>query len=97
MTLKNWLERQLTRDPEICWNGLLTEDPAVSFPGIDLSSLEEQLIKSDQLQGFVATRSKILPILLGSGNPLSAFQQFQDFAGEVRFRCEVVLLETVRP
>ena len=80
MTLKDWLERHLIRDSDFNWKDLFKEDPPVSFPGIDLSALEDLLIKSDQLPGFLASRSKILLILLGSGNPLSALQQLHDFA-----------------
>ena len=80
MTLKDWLERHLIRDSDFNWKDLFKEDPPVSFPGVDLSALEDLLIKSDQLPGFLAPRSKILPILLGSGNPLSALQQLHDFA-----------------
>ena len=80
MNLKNWIEHLLTRDPVVSWKGVLTEDPSGVFSGLNLPDLEEQLTKSDQLQGFQASRKKLLPILLGSGNPLSAFQQLLDFS-----------------
>ncbi|MCH2299488.1 MAG: hypothetical protein MK437_02930, partial [SAR324 cluster bacterium] len=79
MTLKDWLERHLIRDSDINWKDLFKEDPPVSFLGVDLSALEDLLIKFDQFPGFLASRSLILPILLSSGNPLSALQQLHDF------------------
>ncbi|GIR61637.1 MAG: hypothetical protein CM15mP66_10850 [Pseudomonadota bacterium] len=56
MTLKDWLERHLIRDSDFNWKDLFKEDPPVSFPGIDLSALEDLLIN------LISFRASRLPV-----------------------------------